>query len=132
MRAFFWYFIIVKICCFFIIRFYLIMLLTFFQISLNFSKKISSFIKKDIHLISSKSLLYALIFGRNMHKGLICLASLQPIKYLKSSLPKEILLDTTVLLIYILSIEIGLLYWWNLYISISALSNFFIHFYLWF
>ena len=46
MRAFFWYFIIVKICCFFIIRFYL-MLLTFFQISLNFSKKISSFIKKD-------------------------------------------------------------------------------------
>ena len=47
MRAFFWYFIIVKICGFFIIRFYLIMLLTFFQISLNFSKKISSFIKKD-------------------------------------------------------------------------------------
>ena len=47
MRAFFWYFIIVKICGFFIIRFYLIMLLTFFQISLNFSKKISSFFKKD-------------------------------------------------------------------------------------
>ena len=42
-----------------------------FQISLYFSDNFSSFIKKDIDLGLSKSLLYALIFGRSMHKGLI-------------------------------------------------------------
>ena len=41
--------------------------------------------KRYIYLVSSKSLLYALIFGRNMYKGLISWP-LQPIKYLKSFL----------------------------------------------
>ena len=39
-------------------------------------------------------------------------------KYLKSCLPKENLLDTTIPLIFISFIGIGLLYWWNLYSSI--------------
>ena len=43
---------------------------------IRFFKNFSSFIKKDIHLVLSKSFLYALIFGKNMHKGLIILASL--------------------------------------------------------
>ena len=34
------------------------------------SNNFSSFIKKSIHLVLSKSLLYALIFGRNKHKDL--------------------------------------------------------------
>ena len=42
----------------------------FFQMSLYFSNNFSNFIKKDIHLVLSKSLLYALMFGRNMHNGL--------------------------------------------------------------
>ena len=49
----------------------LIILKTFFQISLYFSNNFSSFIKKDVYLVLSKSLLYALNFGRNMNKGLI-------------------------------------------------------------
>ena len=36
----------------------------------------SSFIKKDMYVVSSKSFLYALIFGGNIHKGLIFLALL--------------------------------------------------------
>ena len=46
-------------------------------------------------LVSSKSLLYALIFG-NMHNGLTFLASLYPIKYLKAVLPKGNLLDAPI------------------------------------
>ena len=42
-----------------------------FIVQLENSNNSTSFIKKDIYLISSKSLLYALSFGRNMHKGLI-------------------------------------------------------------
>ena len=45
-----------------------------------------------------------------MHKGLIFLEFLQPMKYLKSCLPKENLLDTTIPLIFISFIGIGLLY----------------------
>ena len=47
-------------------------------------------------------------------------------KYLKSFLPKGNSLDTTILSISISFIEIGLLYWWNMYSSISVLSNFII------
>ena len=43
----------------------------FSQISLYISNNSSSFIKKDIDLVTSKSLLYALIFGRKIHKGLL-------------------------------------------------------------
>ena len=45
---------------------------------------------------------------RSMMKGPILLASLWPIKYLKSFLLQEILLDTNILLMTILSTEIGL------------------------
>ena len=51
-------------------NYFLIMLLTFFQISLYFSNNFSSFIKKDKKSFI-KSLLYALIFERNMHRCLI-------------------------------------------------------------
>ena len=40
-----------------------------------------------------------LICGRNIHKGLIFLEYLQPKKCLKSCLPKENLLETTISLI---------------------------------
>ena len=69
--------------------------------------------KKAIHLVLSRSLLYALISGRNMRKGPIYLVSLWPMKYLKLFLSKKFLLDTTILLTSILSTEIGFLYWWN-------------------
>ena len=49
-----------------------------------------------------------LFFGTNIHKGLI-LAFLLLMKYLKPFLPKETLLDTTLLLISTFFIEIGLL-----------------------
>ena len=50
---------------------FLMKFLTFSQISLYFFNYSSSFIKKDIYLVSSMSFLYALIFGRNIHKGII-------------------------------------------------------------
>ena len=43
----------------------------FFQILLYFFNNLSPFIKKDIYLVSSKTLLNALNFGRNIHKCLI-------------------------------------------------------------
>ena len=48
---------------------FLILFITFSQISLYFSNKSSSFVKKDIYLVSSKSLIYALNFRTNIHKG---------------------------------------------------------------
>ena len=45
------------------IKSFLIMLLTLSQISLYFSSESLSFKKKDIYLVSSGSLIYALIFG---------------------------------------------------------------------
>ena len=97
---------------FFLIRFFLIFLIMysftiryffdsnadFFPNFIAFFNRFSSFVKKDMHLVLSKSLLYALIFGKNMNKGLIFLASSQSINYLKSFLPKETSLDTTILL----------------------------------
>ena len=62
-----------------------------------------------MHLVLSKFFIYVLIFGRNMHKGLFFLASLKSTKYLKSFLPKETLLDSTILLLSILSVEVRLL-----------------------
>ena len=51
----------------------MILLLNSFQISSYFSNNSSAFIKMGIYLVSSKSLLYACICGRNMHKGLFWL-----------------------------------------------------------
>ena len=45
-----------------------------------------------------------------MHKGLISLLSLQPMKYLKSCLPKGNLLDPTISLVSKSVIEIAVLY----------------------
>ena len=67
--------------------------------------------KKDMYLVSSKPIPYPLIFGRNIHKGLIFLASLCAIKYLNPFLPKETLLDSVILLISIFFTEIGSLWW---------------------
>ena len=51
---------------------FLIMLLTFFQILLYFSNNFSSFIKKTyICFYQNLFYLYAFIFGRNIHRGLI-------------------------------------------------------------
>lgn len=63
------------------------------------------FYPKAKYLDSSKSLLYELILGRDMHKVLIFLVFLSLIKYLKSFLPNESVVDTTLLF----SIKIGLL-----------------------
>ena len=52
---------------------FLMILLTFSQISLYLPNTFCSFIKKYIHLVLSKPLLYILIFGQNMQKGLIFL-----------------------------------------------------------
>ena len=91
---------------------FLIMLLTFFQILLYFSNNFSSFIKKTyIYFYQNLFYLYAFIFGTNIHRGLSFLASLQPIKYSKSFVQKETLLDTAILLVSILSNEKGLLCW---------------------
>ena len=75
----------------FTIKFVLRLSLSFSQISFDFSNNSSSFIKKRINLVSSKSFLCAVIFGRNIHKGQIFLAffSLLPMKYLNPFLPKE-------------------------------------------
>ena len=48
----------------------------FFQIVIYLSEVFSSFIIKYIHLLLSEYLLYILISGKNMHKGLIPLLSL--------------------------------------------------------
>ena len=56
--------------------------------------------KKYIYFVSSKSLLYALIFGRNMHISLI-LGPLELMKDLKLFLANETILDTTVFDIFI-------------------------------
>ena len=45
-----------------------------------------------------------------MHKGLFFLEFLQPMKYLKSCLPKGNLLDTTILLTFISFIKMDLLH----------------------
>ena len=47
------------------------MLLTFSKFHYIFLTIFHLLPKKNIHLVLSKSLLYALIFGRNMHKDLI-------------------------------------------------------------
>ena len=49
---------------------FLITLLILTQITLYFSSNLLSFTKKEIYLISSKSLPYSPIFGSIMHKGL--------------------------------------------------------------
>ena len=87
------------------------LLLTLSQISLHFYSNSLFFIEKDIDLVSSKSLLYALIFGSITHNGLTFLTSLYPIKYLKPFLPKENLLDITLSLISTSFTEIGFSCW---------------------
>ena len=57
---------------------FLITLLTLSQISFYHSSNSSFFIKKDIYLVLTKSLLYALIFGSIMHKCLTLLPSSYP------------------------------------------------------
>ena len=98
--------------------------LTFSQISLYLSNNSSSFIKKDINLVSSKSFLYAVTFRRNIHKDLSFLASWQLMNYLHPFWPKETLLDIAILLICIFFIVIGSLCWWNFCFLISISPNF--------
>ena len=50
---------------------FLIVMLTLCRIFLHFSSNSLSFIKKDIHLVSSTFLLFALIFGNIIQKGII-------------------------------------------------------------
>ena len=82
-------------------------MLTLFRISLYFSLAIHHYLSKKTNLVSSKSLLYALIFGSIMHKGLTFLPSSYPIEYEKPFLSEEILLDTTILLMSTLFIKLG-------------------------
>ena len=107
-KEIFWYFIIVKICTDFSI-------IGFFDDIFNFFPKFNYvfliihhlLLKRILDLVSSKSFLYALIFDRSIHKGLIFLASLLTIKNLNPFLPKDTLLDTITSLISIFAIEIG-------------------------
>ena len=61
----------------------------FFQISFYFFNNSSSFIKKDLYLVSSKSLQYSLIFGSNIHKGLTFLTIFVTNKIFKTLFTKE-------------------------------------------
>lgn len=89
-----------------------------------FSSNSSSFIEKDIYFVSSKSLLYALTFGRIIHNGVTFLSPLwYHLKFLKQLLSKGTLLDTIILLIFTSQIKIGLSCWWNLCFPTSILSN---------
>ena len=134
-RTFFWYSIIVKSYVdVSIIRFYFsfydfwlyarllpiffwIMSLTFFQILLYFSSNLSFliFIKTDIHLVLSKSLPYALIFGKNILK----------VYFFNIFRGNQIfkIVYYYFINIYIIYRSI-ILYWWNLYFSISVSSKF--------
>ena len=130
MRTFFWYFIIMKICIdFSLIRFYFsfqifivayrVFVKTFFNSIadfdpnfINFFSILLSFIKKDIYLVPSKSLLYALTFESIIHKGTFCSeSSLFSTKYLKFFLSKETLVDTTILPMFTSCIKMWLLCW---------------------
>ena len=102
----------------------MILYLIFSQILLYFSNNSSLFIKKDIHLVPSKSFLYTLIFGWNMHHKVYFFSIIIGNKIFKIFLTKGALLDTTILLISMLFIKIRLLCWWNLYFLISVSSNF--------
>ena len=62
--------------CKFTINFSFDNIAKFFPNFIIFIKKISSFFKKYVHLVLSKPLLYILMFGRNMDKGIIFLSSL--------------------------------------------------------
>ena len=100
------------------------MLLTFFQNLIYFSNNFSSFIKKDIHLVLGKISSICIHFWKEYAQRCnFFLAFLWPMKYLKFFLPKETLLDTTILLISILLIEKWLLFLLNLCISISVSSK---------
>ena len=70
-------------------------------------KTFSSFMKKLIRLFSLEFILYIIICGWNMQEGLIFSESLEP---MKSCLSKGSLLDTTISLISISFIKIGLLF----------------------
>ena len=85
---------------------FFIILLAFPQILIYLSKTFSSFIMKHTHSISAKSIIYALAFGKNMHQSRIFLSYLQPMKYLKSHLPRRTFLHATICLLSISVIKI--------------------------
>ena len=85
--------------------FFSIVLLTLSKIVIFLSKVSSSFIPKQICLVLSPFLSNQ-ISRRNKHMDLIVLLPLWPRKYLKSSLPKGSLTDTTILIISISFIKI--------------------------
>ena len=103
------------------------MLLTLSQISLCICANSLSFVKKDIHLVSSKFLPNALILGSIIEKSIsFPLSFWYPIKHLKPILPKGNLQDTTILSMSTSYIEIRFLCWWNVWSSISVSPNFII------
>ena len=108
------------------------LLITFSQIVIYFSRNCSSYIIKYIHLVLPEHISYILVFGKNMHKDLISLLFLQPIKHVKSFLSNENLLDTTISLIPILLIKIGIFLMKFVSFNFSVI-NFFnvIYFYIW-
>ena len=107
----------------------------FSKIFIYLSKKCSSFNIKCMHLlVLSKFLLYILISGKNMYKGLFFIIFVTN-EIFKILFTKRKHFDTAILLISMSFIEIGVSYWWNLYSSISVSSNLiylFIHFHIWF
>ena len=133
MRTFFWYFIMVKICVnFSLLKFYFSFQIFFvihrFTIELFFDAPtdffsnfiyifliIHHFLSKKIYLVSSKSFLYVLTFGRSVHKGLIFFSIFIASKKIFKALftIRDLIRYYYFVLILILFIEIGLLCWWN-------------------
>ena len=92
-----------------------------------FSNNLLSFIKKDIYLVSWKSFLYAVIIGRNIHKGLF-LSIFSANKIFKSLFTKRDLIR------YYYFINIYIFYWNRSFMVkvcfwISILPNFIIFFF---
>ena len=106
-----------------LVNLFLITFLTLSDVSLCFSSNSSFLIRNDIHLVSSKSLLYAFIFEVLYIKVSTFLPPSYSIKCLKLFLPKESLLENIILLMSTSFIEIGILYWWNLCFSTSVLAT---------
>ena len=107
---------------------FLRLLLNFLQISLYFSNNLSSFIKKNTYLVSSKSLLYALLFGINISKSLIFFHIFVAKKIFKYFFTKRDLIRFYYFINIYIFIKIGPVYWWNFCFWVSIPPNFIIVF----
>ena len=92
---------------------YFLMLLLTFSNFIYIFLIIHHFLSKKIYLVSSKSFLYVLTFGRSVHKGLIFFSIFIASKKIFKALftIRDLIRYYYFVLILILFIEIGLLCW---------------------